>query len=390
MVRSSPRAFWEEPRPEHPPARVWRDWALLAAVVVASFGEVMLRQEWAWLAVVIAPSVVIGITLLWRRTHPLTAVTVAFGTLIAFDAARIVLVDATGLYSIGAALVLAYALLRWGAGREGAIGLSIILVWLAVTHLADPTSPDEVVAGYGFFLFAAALGASVRFHANTRLRDVEQAKLRLRDELARELHDTVGHHVSAIAIQAQAGRALAAAEPDRALAVLETIEDAASRTLTEMRAMVGLLRKQDAPDLAPRPGVADVAGLARDVGWPRVDVQLTGGLDGIPPPVGVALYRIAQEAVTNATRHARNATCVSVDIDGDGEHVHLTVRDDGDAVPSGEPTPGYGLLGMTERASLLGGSLRAGRAPEGGWIVEATLPAGGRTTARPHAVEQPS
>jgi hypothetical protein len=194
---------------------------------------VVLREDRSWLAIALAPSVVIALSLLWRRTRPLAAVTVAFGTLIAFELARIVAIDVTGLNSIAAALVLSYALLRWGAGREAVLGLGAILVWLAVTHIADRTSFDEVIAGYGFFLFAAALGASLRFHANARLRDIEQAKLRLRNELARELHDTVGHHVSAIAIQAQAGRAMAAYDPDRALAVLETIEEAASRTLQE-------------------------------------------------------------------------------------------------------------------------------------------------------------
>ena len=131
--------------------------------------------------------------------------------------------------------MLPYALFRWGAGREAAIGLGVILAWLAVTHVADPTDAAEVAAGYGFFLFSAALGASIRYHANARIRDIEQAKLRQRNQLARELHDTVGHHVSAIAIQAQAGRALASSNPDRALATLETIEEASSRTLDETR-----------------------------------------------------------------------------------------------------------------------------------------------------------
>jgi signal transduction histidine kinase len=160
----------------------------------------------------------------------------------------------------------------------------------------------------------AALGASIPFHANTRLREIEQAKLRQRNGLARELHDAVGHHVSAIAIQAQAGRVIAASHPDRAAGVLETIEEAASRTLEEMRAMVGVLRDGAEPDLAPSPGIDDVERLARDVGgWPRVGVHLSGNLDDLPPAVGVALYRIAQEAVTNAMRHARNATRVTVE-----------------------------------------------------------------------------
>ena len=233
MVRSALRALWAEPRPPHPPVRVWRDWALVAVLVTWSVLETILRHDLAWRPVVLAVSVVVALTLFWRRIHPLAAVAVGFGTLIAFDAARIVAIDATGLNSIVALLVLPYALFRWGSGREAAIGLAVILFWLPVTYVADPTANTiaEVVAGYGFFLFSAAIGASIRFHAGARVRDIEQAKLRQRNELARELHDTVGHHVSAIAIQAQAGRALAAAHPDRALATLETIEAAASRTL---------------------------------------------------------------------------------------------------------------------------------------------------------------
>ncbi|MHA6783120.1 histidine kinase [Pseudonocardia saturnea] len=382
MVGSNLRAWWAEPRPPHPPARVWRDWALVAVVVSWSVVETVLRQDLAWWRpVVLTVSVVIALALLWRRTHPLGAVAAAFGALIAFDLARIFAIDGTGLNSIAAVLVLPYSLFRWGAGREAAIGLGMILVWLPVTLAAVPADPAEVVAGYGFFLFSAALGTSIRYHANARVRDIEQAELRQRNQLARELHDTVGHHVSAIAIQAQAGRALAASHPDRALATLETIEEAASRTLEEMRAMVGVLRDGTEPEFAPHPGMADIEQLARSVGgWPRVDVQLSGDLDDLNPSVGIALYRIAQEAVTNAVRHARHATGVTIHVAAEGEQVRLTVRDDGDASTTGHTPPGHGLVGMAERASLLGGTLQAGPDPDGGWTVDAVLPRSVATT----------
>lgn len=182
--------------------RVWRDWALVVVAVSATILEGVLREDRTWLPFLFTVSGVVAVTLLWRRTHPLAAVATAFGTLITFDVARIVAIEVTGLASIAAALILPYALLRWGSGRQAGIGLGIILVWLGVTHVADPTTVDEVVAGDGFFLLSAALGASIRFYAANRSRDIEQARLRLRNELARELHDTVGHHVSAIAIQA--------------------------------------------------------------------------------------------------------------------------------------------------------------------------------------------
>lgn len=385
MVRSALRALWREPRPPHPPARVWPDRALVVVLVSWSAVEPMVRPDLAWRPVVLTVGLVIALALWWRRTHPLGAVAVAFGTLIAFDVARIVAIDGTGPTSVTAVLVLPYSLFRWGAGREAAIGLGIILVWLPVTLAAVPADPAEVVAGYGFFLFSAALGTSIRYHAGARVRDIEQAELRQRNQLARELHDTVGHHVSAIAVQAQAGRALAASDPGRALATLETIEETASRTLEEMRAMVGVLRDgagrdgagpdSAGPDRAPQPGVADIRRLARSVGgWPRVDVRLTGDLDDLDPSVGTALHRIAQEAVTNAVRHARHATRVAIHVADEGGRVRLTVHDDGGASTTGHPAPGYGLVGMAERASLLGGTLRAGPDPGGGWTVDAVLP----------------
>lgn len=349
---------------------------LLGTLVAWSLLETLLRQDPAWRPLVLAVSVVVALTLLWRRTRPLAAVAVAFGTLIAFDVARILAIDATGLASMAALLVLPYALVRWGSGREAAIGLGIILVWLPVTYVADPTANTtaEIVAGYGFFLFSAALGAAIRFHANARLRDVEQAKLRQRNELARELHDSVGHHVSAIVIQAQAGRSVAATHPDRAAAVLATIEEAASRTLEEMRAMVGVLRDGAEPGFAPQPGVGDIQRLARGVGgWPRVDVRVSGDFAELNPALGGALYRIAQESVTNAIRHARDATRITVQVADESEQVRLTVRDDGD-IPTAHASAGYGIVGMTERANLLGGTLRAGGGVGGGWIVEAVLP----------------
>ena len=109
-------------------------------------------------------------------------------------------------------------------------------------------------------------------------------------------------------------------------------------------------------------------------------MHLSGDLDELSPAVRVAIYRTAQESITNAVRHARHATRITVDVAGDGEQVRLTVRDDGAASTTGHIQPGYGLLGMAERASLLGGTLRAGPDPDGGWTVSVLLPKGVVTT----------
>ena len=140
--------------------------------------------------------------------------------------------------------------------------------------------------------------------------------------------------------------------------------------------MVGVLRDGAEAVLAPQPGVADIRYLARGGGeLPLVDVQLSGDLGDLNPSVGVALYRIAREALTNAVRHARHANRVIIHVADEGEQVRLTVRDDGDGT-TGDTPPGYGLVGMAERVSILGGTLQAGPDPDGGWTIDAVLPKG--------------
>ena len=300
----------------------------------------------------------------------------AFGTLAVVDIVRI-LTGVQGVlpFSVSATLVLTYALFRWGSGREAAGGLGVILLWLTITLVAESTSLAETVAGYAFFLFAAALGAAIRFRARIRVRDIDQAKAREREQLARELHDTVAHHVSGIAIQAQAGRAVAAAHPERAIEALATIEDAATRTLTELRAIVGVLRASQDTEFAPQPGMTEVEQLAtHGQTHPVVEVTLAGELDDLSPPVGSAIYRLAQESITNARRHARHATRVTVAVTGDADQVRLTVDDDGSSGTAGRAQAGYGLVGMHERATLLGGTFHAGPVAGRGWRVEAVLP----------------
>src|SRR4051794_26492543 len=376
MATDALRSLWAEPRPTNPPDRRPRDWALVAVLICWSLVEVVLRQDLAPRPLLLLATLAVLGPLPWRRTHPLVAVAVSFGTLTIVDIVRI-LTGSQGapLNSISAALILAYALFRWGSGREAASGLGVILLWLSITTVADPTSPADRVEAYAFFLFAAALGAAIRYHAKIRIRDIGQAKAREREQLARELHDTVAHHVSGIAIQAQAGRAIAASHPERAVEALAIIEDAATRTLTELRAIVGVLRASQDTEFAPQPGVAEVEQLATDGQTrPCVEVTLSGEFDDLSPAVGAAIYRLAQESITNARRHARHATQVTVAVTGDADRVRLTIDDDGSSGAGGRAPAGYGLVGMRERASLLGGTFHAGPTAERGWRVEAILP----------------
>lgn len=155
------------------------------------------------------------------------------------------------------------------------------------------------------------------------------------------------------------------------------IEAEASRALAEMRTMVRVLRRDEPAELAPGRRIADLEQLAsRSRSGPSVDVEIRGDLDDLPPSVGAAIYHLAQESVTNARRHARHATRIEVRVAADDTSVRLHVSDDGDppAVRPAARPAGYGLIGMIERADLLGGTCEAGPNPDRGWTVTAVLP----------------
>ena len=376
MATDALRSLWVEPRPpQPPPGGRARDWALVGLLACWSLADAAFRHDMAPLPLLIVAVLATLGPVTWRREHPLAATAVAFGTLTVVDLVRLSGSHGALPAGVAATLLLTFSLFRWGSGREAAGGLGMILLWLTLTLAADATTPAETVAGYAFFLLSATLGAAVRFRARVRIRDIDRIKAREREQLARELHDTVAHHVSGIAIQAQAGRAVAATHPERAVEALATIEDAATRTLTELRAIVGVLRASERSDLAPQPGVAEIARLA-DAGPepPCVVVRFAGELDDLSPAVAAAIYRLAQESVTNARRHARHATQVTVAVTSDSARVRLTVEDDGSPGPAGRFGAGYGLVGMRERVTLLGGTFTAGPIAGKGWRVEAQVP----------------
>jgi len=348
-------------------------------LVPAAILEGALRPDRAWNLASVVVFVALAPTLLWRRRHPLAAVAITFGTVaIVHIASLVVGVYWEGLNTGVYVLLLPYALVRWGAGREVAVGLLVVLVPMMLIAF-DPIPTSDMIAGGMVVLLAGALGAAVRYQDKAGTRRVEEVKLLERAELARELHDTVAHHVSAIAIRAQAGRVLAASDPGAALDALVVIEEESSRTLAEMRSMVGALRHAEEPELSPQRGVANIERLGHGTGdRPYVEVELSGDLDSLRPSVDAALYRVAQESITNALRHARHATRIHVTVHGDDDCVRLTIDDDGDSASlDARATSGFGLIGMAERAKLLGGTLEAGPDGKRGWTVQAVLPRAG-------------
>ncbi|MGW6505686.1 sensor histidine kinase [Nonomuraea angiospora] len=374
------RSLWNEPRPPDPPPRVWRDWALVGVLVPLAALEGVVRPDLPWRAVSVTVTVGLVFTLLWRRTRPLLMLAIPFVTTML--APLVTGGHRAETYTMAFLLIIVYALYRWGSGREIVLGFAIMLLSVGVSASFYDLAPADAVGAFAVIFSAVALGTAFRYRARARMRELDQVKLLEREQLARDLHDIVAHHVSAMAIRAQAGLATAPSKPEAAIDALRVIEAEASRTLAEMRAMVRVLRRNEPAELAPGRRITDLEELAGRVRLgPSVEVEMLGDLDDLPPAVDAAIYRIAQESVTNARRHARHATRIQIRVAADDTSVRLRVSDDGET-STANPMPGYGLIGMIERAGLLGGTCEAGPDPgrDRGWTVTAVLPRTGAAT----------
>ncbi|MFF7590452.1 sensor histidine kinase [Kitasatospora purpeofusca] len=371
-------SLWHEPRPVGAPPLGRPDWLLVGVFTAAALVEGAVRPDLAWRPLVTVLALALMPALLWRRSRPLMAALVGWGV-----AGLLLVLQLTahtgdlGLYAMMAVLIPLYSLVRWGSGREIVLGTAFVTGVVALGMCVSSAGRADVFGGIVLLLLFVALAAVFRYRADLWHRQEREIRDQERVALARELHDTVAHHVSAIAVQAQAGGMVAGLQPEKAVEILATIESEASRTLAEMRSMVRVLREEEAVAYVPQPGVADLPALARTGTTPTVEVSLDGSLARLARSVDAALYRLAQESLTNAARHARSATRVAIDVRREGDAVRLCVSDDGQTGPGPASEPGFGLLGMAERAQLLGGSLSAGPGPEGGWVVEAVLPVEG-------------
>ncbi len=204
----------------------------------------------------------------------------------------------------------------------------------------------------------------------------DQAAMEERARIARDLHDVVAHHVSAIAVEAESARVTTEGLSDEGRAHFESIGQTARDALTEMRRLLGVLREDATADAArdPQPSLTQVNDLvetARAAGSP-VTLTLEGAVVPLPTGVDLCAYRILQEALTNVRRHAPGAA-VEVELEYRPDTLRLRVRDHGPG-PAAEDPDGHGLLGMRERAIMVGGTLVAGPADGGGFAVEAVLP----------------
>ena len=274
--------------------------------------------------------------------------------------------------------------------RQAIAGWAALQVTAVIVGLNDPHAPvgDFVWTFITFsiaWIIGFALGGRLRETDEARrlavqaeLEREEQARLAVAEErarIARELHDVVGHSVSVMTVQASAVRRLLEADQEKEREALLVVEQTGREALAEMRRMVGVLRRPDeAPALAPQPSLEHIEKLVahtRETGLP-VELRIEGTPVPLPAGIDTTAYRIVQEALTNAVKHARAAKAEVVVQYANGT-VELTVSDDGRGGGDGGGS-GHGLVGMRERVSVYGGELEAGPQAGGGFRLRATLP----------------
>jgi signal transduction histidine kinase len=323
--------------------------------------------------------------LYWRRRAPLVVLGVAL------SAWAVTL--GSGYADLGGIAILAL----YGAGRYatedgwGQVGVAAAIAVVSLDGLTGPATWGESVFG-GFVLFVAwYVGRRLRLRkerAAQLLREQAAEARRVvteeRTRIARELHDVVAHRVSLMTVQAGAAKAVAHEDPEGALRAMGAVEEAGRQALDELRHLVGVLRPEaDLDGLGPQPGLADLPRLVEQIRGAGLDVSLA--VDGVPAqlPARVDLfaYRIVQEALTNVLKHAGPGARTGVRLGSGRSGIVIEVLDDGhgvSVVPGSDLAQGgHGIVGMRERALLLGGTLDARPRPGGGFRVVAQLPTGG-------------
>ncbi len=365
----------------------WLDLTLAALAVTLLLAELLVWDEWTResRALQVVGATIVCSSLALRRAAPLVAVAIAAcGTFLLVaggDPPQLLAVGITGV-------LLSYTIAAELDGRALIVAAALIALTVVTRDVVDPTlNGFDIVIDLLVFAAPFAVGRVVRRRerkvehvtrvAHERTRDGIREE---RDRIARELHDVIAHGMSVMVIQADAARH--ELEPDEVVAdaALAEIERTGRESLREMRRLLDLLRADDAAEigaaLMPQPGLAAVDALARTVGQAGlpVDLRIEGEPRPVSPGIDLTAYRIVQEALTNALRHAGPARATVV-IGYTDRGLSLQVEDDGrgSGALNGADSGGNGLVGMRERVRLYGGTLSAGPGPCG-FVVAATLP----------------
>ncbi|MFE0154265.1 sensor histidine kinase [Nonomuraea sp. NPDC059007] len=320
-----------------------------------------------------------ALPLLARRRHPVAALT----AILVLDSAATLIVPLPRHF--GAVLVVAlYSVARARPGRVTAVAavatVALTLVSQSAGHL--PSWQDAVIPPLTTLIVVGTAMAVNRWQAevaaNRRLL-ADRAVADERRRIARELHDIVAHHITTMQLMSGGARANLG-EPEVVRDALVTLEASGRLALREMRQLLAVLRDGDEPEATPaqpQPGADDLGRLVEEsclAGLPT-ELSVHGPRRPLPPTVGLTVFRITQEALTNARKHAGPARA-SVRLTYARDQVTVEVRDDGGGAPplEGAPAGGYGLIGMRERVALHGGALSAGPQADGGFAVVARLP----------------
>jgi signal transduction histidine kinase len=348
-------------------------------VVPALFWAVRAPIDVSWILVLLAAAG--PLALLLRRRFP--------GPVVAFVAAAACADFFLGTESQGPPYIaLAFAIILsiahgariWAWISVGACWVGTVTVGLLLGLNWHPASIAITTLG---ILITFGIGEAMRTrreHYDEFRRAVAQRKLSEvqaeRVRIARELHDVLAHSLSQINVQAGVGLHLMDKQPEKAAEALASIKETSKTALDEVRSVLGVLRAEGGQDpsapLVPEPDLSRLPGLAASVTSQGVEVTLENGVTEAPKAVQLAVYRIVQESLTNVVRHAR-ATHATVSISVENHRYVVAVGDDGAGL-AGEASGGRGLLGMRERAELLGGTLETGVSPLGGLQVTARIP----------------
>ncbi len=366
--------------------RAVRAWDVALALVATAMllGEAVAEDTGSPVPLVLA--VAMGSSLAWRRRYPLGSYLVSSAALLTiaaafYDAGLYPYPNAIGLYSVGA----------FATRPKAVVGLVVGLVgvasyWALVPPVDVPWLPGILVAGWALAWVAGQGEAHRRRAAAELARRVRDADARRESEraaavaeertrIAHEVHDIVGHALNVMVLQAGAGRRVLERDPDASAAALATVESVGREALAELD---GALDALDGPALRrPSRGVADLDELVSrfTAAGVRIELRVAPAPRPLPVEVDHALYRVAQEALTNVVKHAPGAPA-EVEVTWSDDAVHLRVSDG--ASPSAGPADasGRGLVGIRERVEGAGGRVDAGPDPRGGWSVRCTLPVG--------------
>ncbi|HET9736734.1 MAG TPA: histidine kinase [Solirubrobacteraceae bacterium] len=358
---------------------------MIAAVFVVA-GEIEIATSWGGedkLAVAILSGIAFG-SLAWRRTRPVVAGAVMYG---AWNLCNFAFVEIEPLdLPLICAIVMSYAMGAYSRGREVWLSLIVVAVGMGVISATFADVVGDYVFPPAFALIAWLAGRGL--HTRTRLteelheaavqaqeaheHEAARAAADERRRIAREMHDVVAHSVSVMVVQAGGARCILERDPARAVAAAATIEETGRAALAEMRRLLGVLHHGD--ERAPQPTLRELDRLVertRAAGLP-LELTVEGEPRPLPPGKDLAAYRVVQEALTNAIKHA-GAAPTAVAVRWEPGHLELEIVDRGGPSVNGTGG-GHGLVGMEERMRLYGGALRAGRRAGGGFEVVARLP----------------